>query len=154
MWSGIEASASVVCANLPCYAPLLRSPPSSRKNSSATSLFRSAYTPRSASAFTPRSVSTSNPRITRCSTPWPSARPVSTPFALQRDRIPLDPYPDAPVSPKTIPPRGGRGCLDAPVSPKTIPRSLERGEQGLGLPKADDSFWETANHYRGGREAV
>ncbi|CAF9932551.1 MAG: hypothetical protein HETSPECPRED_008396 [Heterodermia speciosa] len=32
MWSGIEACASVICANLPCYAPLLKSrPPGSIK---------------------------------------------------------------------------------------------------------------------------
>ena len=30
MWSGIEACASTVCANLPCYAPLLKRGPSLR----------------------------------------------------------------------------------------------------------------------------
>ena len=30
MWSGIEACASTICANLPCYGPLLRKIPSAR----------------------------------------------------------------------------------------------------------------------------
>ena len=30
MWSGIEACASTICANLPCYAPLLKRGPSVR----------------------------------------------------------------------------------------------------------------------------
>ena len=37
MWSGIEACTSVVCSNLPCYAPLLRSRSRSHSSPSYTS---------------------------------------------------------------------------------------------------------------------
>ena len=42
MWSGIEACASVVCANLPSYAPLLRS----RTNKSVLARIRTVFSTR------------------------------------------------------------------------------------------------------------
>ena len=43
MWSGIEACTSVVCGNLPCYAPLLRNSEGQSKFSGVINSLRSTF---------------------------------------------------------------------------------------------------------------
>ena len=140
MWSGIEASTSIIAANLPCYAPLLRFAPASRKASGVSSgTSRSAYSARSRSGPNPNSndkyptaIDYSNDKRNA----WPSARVISTPYAVQHDGAPMERY------------------LDVPGTVRALVR--EEGEKGwrLGLVKVDVTIGPIEGIYRDGRGEV